>query len=61
MQSENIIIYKWEHGVYSLEDLIILVKYGNITENQFHDITGFNYAAVTLKTQNPDQKIQRPV
>lgn len=52
MQSENLITYKWEQGIYSLEDLVVLVKYKQITPQQFFDITRFNYAAAAQKFQN---------
>lgn len=47
-------IYKIKDGLYSLEDLKILVKYKKLTEDQFFEITRFNYAAVVQKLQNPD-------
>ena len=46
MEDKNIITYKWDHGVYSLEDLIILVKYNQISPEEFFEITRYNYAAV---------------
>ena len=48
-ESQNIITYKWNEGIYSLEDLVILVKYKKLTEDQFFEITRFNYAAVVQK------------
>lgn len=46
MESENIVEYKWSNGVYSLEDMIILVKYGQITPQQFFEITRYNYEGI---------------
>lgn len=42
-ESMNIINYKWNNGVYSLKDLIILVEYKKITQEQFFEITRINY------------------
>lgn len=42
-ESMNIINYKWNNGVYSLKDLIILVEYKKITQKQFFEITRINY------------------
>lgn len=36
-------IYKIKDGLYSLEDLKILVKYKQITEQDFTKITGYKY------------------
>lgn len=33
MESKNLITYKWNQGIYSLEDLMILVKYKKMTED----------------------------
>ena len=53
-ESSDMVTYKWEQGVYSLEDLIILVKFNEITPEQFHEITGFNYAGIVEEMKNPD-------
>lgn len=37
------ITYKWQKGIYSLEDLMILVKFKKLTPKQFFEITRFNY------------------
>ena len=50
------ITYKWEQGVYSLEDLVILVRYGSLTPSQFHEITGYDYAAAASRTQINQKK-----
>lgn len=46
METENIITYKWNNGVYNLQDMIILVKYENLTPEDFFKITRYNYDAV---------------
>ena len=46
MESKEMIMYKWENGVYNLQDLINLVKNNQITQQDFFKITRFNYAAV---------------
>lgn len=46
MQSENIVQYKWSNGVYSLEDMMLLVKYKQITPEQFFEITRYDYEGV---------------
>lgn len=39
----NEIIYKWQHGVYDLKDMIKLVKENIITDKDFFDITRFRF------------------
>ena len=56
MESETMTIYKWEQGVYSLQDMIILVKYKQLTPEQFFEITRYNYAAVAQKYKNQIEK-----
>ena len=46
MESKEIIMYKWECGVYNLQDLINLVKNNQITPQDFFKITRFNYVAI---------------
>ena len=36
-------VYKIKDGLYSLEDLKILVKYKQITKQDFTKITGYRY------------------
>lgn len=36
-------VYKIKDGLYTLEDLKILVKYKQITEQDFTKITGYRY------------------
>ena len=58
MESKEMIMYKWEHGVYNLQDLINLVKNNQITQQDFFKITRFNYAAAVsgTKTQPKNTK-----
>lgn len=50
-QSKVIIKHKWDHGVYTLEDMINLVKNGNITKEEFFNITRYNYDGVINQTK----------
>lgn len=38
--------YFWEYGVYSLKDMFNLVKEGKISEEEFHEITRYNYQGI---------------
>ena len=60
MESQTMLTYKWEGGIYSLEDMIILVKYGQLTPDKFRQITRLDYAAVAsrTKTQSKNTKDQ---
>lgn len=57
MESKNMIVYKWDQGVYSLEDMTILVKYHQMSPEQFFEITRYNYDAAVQKIKNQKQKI----
>ena len=57
MQDENLITYKWNQGVYSLEDMVILVKYKNITPEIFFEITRFDYNAILEKLKSEGKKV----
>ena len=46
MEEETLVTYKWDQGVYSLEDMLILVKYKKLTPDQFFEITRYNYDAI---------------
>lgn len=46
MESKELITYKWQQGVYSLSDMVILVKYNKISKEQFFEITRFNYDTI---------------
>lgn len=48
-ESINLITYKWNEGIYSLEDLKILVKYKKLSQEQFFEITRIKYAAIAQK------------
>ena len=50
MEDKSLITYKWESGVYDLEDLIKLVENEELTVDEFFEITRLNYAA----TKNPN-------
>lgn len=43
MEEKTLTTYKWEQGVYSLNDMMILVKYKQITPEDFFEITRYNY------------------
>lgn len=45
----DLIRYKWECGVYTLEEIVTLVYRNIITEDQFFDITRFNFNGVVNK------------
>ena len=49
MESNETVTYKWESGVYSLSDMVLLVKYKQITPQQFKSITRFDYNAIKEK------------
>ena len=38
--------YKWEYGVYSLKQIFDMVKENKITEEEFHEITRYNYQGI---------------
>ena len=41
--SYNLIEHMYHSGVYNIEDVIVYVNMGNITEEEFHSITGYDY------------------
>lgn len=41
--SYNLIKHMYHSGVCDVEDVIAYVEMGNITEEEFHSITGYNY------------------
>lgn len=43
MESFSLIKYKWESGVYTLKEMIQLVKQQELSQQQFFDITRYNY------------------
>ena len=51
MEEKTLVTYKWDHGIYSLEDLIILVKYHQITPEEFFEITRYNYAVAAQEME----------
>lgn len=58
MLERDIITYKWNEGVYSLQDMIILVKYNNLTPEDFFEITRLDYAAAAQRYEQSSQKKQ---
>lgn len=46
MESYNLIKYKFEMGVYSLEQMCSFVEKKIITEEDFHYITSYNYQGI---------------
>lgn len=42
-ESYLLIKYKYERGAYTLEKMMDLVKENKISEDEFHQITGYNY------------------
>ena len=61
MQEETLITYKWNQGLYSLNDLVILVKYKQLTPEQFFKITRYDYAAAAQKYKNQIKKNQNSI
>lgn len=45
---EKLYLFKvmWNYGVYSLKELFDLIKKEKMTEEEFHDITGYNYQGI---------------
>lgn len=50
--SYNLLKYLYEAGVYSRYDLMEYVDMGNITKEQFHDITRYYYDGLEKKEEN---------
>ena len=40
------IAYKWEHGVFEIEDMIRMVNNKILSKEQFFEITRYNYDGV---------------
>ena len=51
MESKEMVTYKWGEGIYSLKDMLILVKYKLISPKQFFDITRYNYDIIKQKEE----------
>lgn len=43
MDTYMIIQYKWQHGVYGLEDMMRFVENKILSKQQFFEITRYNY------------------
>lgn len=41
--------YVWQGGFYSLQDMIILVKYRNLTSEDFYKVTKIHYEDIIKK------------
>lgn len=58
MESYDLIKYKFEMGVYSLEQMCEFVEQNLITEKDFHYITSYNYQGIkksaSIKTSRLD-------
>ena len=46
MENLTILQYKWDTGVYGLEELSELVQSKEITEKDFFEITRYNYKSI---------------
>lgn len=46
MESYDLIKYKFEMGVYSLEQMCKFIEQNLITEYDFHNITPYNYQGI---------------
>ena len=46
MENYNLIKYKFEMGVYSLEQMCEFIEQSLITEYDFHYITSYNYQEI---------------
>lgn len=46
MENLTILQYKWDTGVYGLEELSKLVQLKEITEKDFFEITRYNYKSI---------------
>ena len=46
MENKDIIKFKYEQGVYDLQDLLLLVEYKDITKQEFFEITRFKYESL---------------
>lgn len=51
MEEKSLITYKWEGGVYDLEDLYILTKYHQLTPKEFFDITRYDYEVIRKRKE----------
>ena len=57
MESLILIKYKWDMGIYSLEQIIRLVKNKILTKQDFFYITRFNYNGLIRKLKKMNKKI----
>ena len=52
----TLIQYKYEHGVYTIKDMIDFVDKGIITEEEFHSITRLYYDGVKFNLEKKEGK-----
>lgn len=43
---KNLIKYKWQHGIYKIEEMLQFVKTNQITIEEFEDITSLSYKGI---------------
>lgn len=48
MDSKDLILYKWEQGIYELKDMIRLVQQKIISKEEFFEITRYNFDGVNI-------------
>ena len=46
MESFNLILYKWNMGVFKISDMIKLVQNSQITPQQFFEITRYDFQSI---------------
>lgn len=46
MEDKLLVAYKWDSGIYKLEDMVKLVQNGIINKDQFFDITRCHFDKV---------------
>lgn len=51
MMNYDLIKYYYETGVYDLIDVANYVVLGEITEKEFHFITGYNFQAIKIRDE----------
>ena len=51
MESQSLIDYKWESGIYTLDYMLMLVQNKILTKEDFFQITRLNYDGVKKSRQ----------
>ena len=54
MENKILITYKWNQGIYNLEDLLKLVEKKQITISDFFEITRYDYDAIKKQKNKGD-------